>query len=396
MKNFWILLFSCCLAFSVTAKVREMVVKTSVADIRALNEKTGKISALSLDDLSRQHKKKSKVYQKAPSIFGKDNPGLLSQVLFGERVLVEQWNDEWCKVQIPSQKIFYEESWQPCFGFIRADCLTDQFEGGGTSLIVAVPWACLYKKEQKLQRVERLLSLGTYLVGIQKKGAWWIVNTSLGKKVIAADDVVVIDENLEQDLAAVRQSIISTAKLFLGGPYIWGGGSAWKEHALRIPNSLKRQVTGVDCSNLTYLSYRAHGLLIPRNSHSQWLAADPLDTGDNLQPGDVIFFADAHQRPLHMNHVVMYAGVDAENNDLIIESNGRIQPFGVRVIATKDCARLGNKPVKQLSNKQEICWQCGGKDVKEVIYLGTFLANNKAAGLRREFLRVMRGDLSVP
>lgn len=395
MKKRAYLILSCCLFFPVVAKVHEMTVKTSVADIRAYDEVAKKISATSLDDLVCMHKKKAAIYKSEPSIFAKDNPGLLTQVLFGERVLVEPWDDDWYKVQIPAQKVFYEEKWQPCFGFIRAECLAENIASGNSSLIVTKPWACLYKHEKKLQHVERLLSIGTYLAGIQKKGSWWIIQSPLGQNVVAADDVEVIEGAVAQDCVLVRRGIVEKAKSFLGCPYVWGGGSAWKNHAQRLPSALRHQITGVDCSNLISLSYRVHGLLIPRNSHSQWLAATALESGDALQPGDLIFFADSRQKPLHMNHVVMCAGQDDDGNDLIIESNGRTVPFGVRVIATSALARLENKSLRQLHNGQEICWRCDGKEVKEIIYLGSFLTADKMAALRREFLRVMRGDLVV-
>jgi hypothetical protein len=394
MKVFWATLLACGLFFTCVA-LREMVVKTTVADLRALDERTNIVGGLSLEDLQQRHEQDPTIYRGAPSIFCKDNPLLLSQLLFGERVFVIPSKGDWYKILAFEQRIFHENAWQSCPGFVHASCLTDQLVSYKTCLVVVTPWALLYKNEQPLRQALRLLSLGTCLSGIKKDGDWWVVNTPIGNGIVADKNVAVIENSIDQEATQLRTAVIATAKLFLGGPYVWGGCCAWKGHAIRQPNSLKDQITGVDCSNLINLSFRAHGFLVPRNSHSQWLVSLPIAAGKLLQAGDLIFWADIQQKPMRVNHVVMYIGKDESGEELILESNGKIPPFGVRTTAVTAYPRLGNKPLAQVHNKQLIRWLCDGKEIKEKIYFGTFFTNDNLAKLRRAFLRIKQGTLRI-
>ncbi len=392
MKFLVAIVFSCCFLCPCCA-LHEMVVKATVADLRAFDEKIKAPRGCTLDDLVGQRKKDSMVYRDAPSIFCRDNPGLLTQLLFGERVLVEPWTAGWCKVQALEQKIFYENAWAPCIGFVAADKLTDSLVDFKTCLVVIKPWALLYKKEKKLRSVLKPLSIGTCLSGVKKGARWWIVDTPLGEGVVSASDVYVVDDGDFLDIEAFRASVLDKAKLFLGGPYIWGGCSAWKEHASRQPRAVEKQITGVDCSSLVALAFRANGFLLPRNSHSQKLASIAIENGSELRPGDLIFFADAQQKQPHVNHVVFYCGKNEEGDDIILESYGRARPFGVRVIATKMYPRLKGKDLSSLQNGQSMRWLLNGSEGHEIVYFGTFFTSEKLAEIRRNFLNVKRGPL---
>ena len=78
-------------------------------------------------------------------------------------------------------------------------------------------------------------------------------------------------------------NIISTAKLFTGVPYLWGGNS----------------VKGFDCSGLVKLAYFMNGVLLPRNSSQMVRLGMDLDVshvleGDfsTLREGDLLFFGN--------------------------------------------------------------------------------------------------------
>ena len=111
-----------------------------------------------------------------------------------------------------------------------------------------------------------------------------------------------------------ESNIISTAKQFLGTPYLWGGASS----------------KGLDCSGLVRLTWFMNGYLLPRNASQQvHLGREIIVTADhsiakdseklyeemckrieNLKPGDLVFFGNHETRwkKESITHVGIYIG----------------------------------------------------------------------------------------
>jgi len=106
-----------------------------------------------------------------------------------------------------------------------------------------------------------------------------------------------------------QKNLISTAKSFMGLPYLWGGTSA----------------KGVDCSGFTKTIYFLNGVLLPRDASQQVNVGELVDTEngfDNILPGDLLFFgrkADGDKKE-RATHVGMYIG-DTE----FIHSSGMVK-----------------------------------------------------------------------
>jgi hypothetical protein len=101
------------------------------------------------------------------------------------------------------------------------------------------------------------------------------------------------DREIERGIGSadrLRESIIQTAKSFLGVPYRWGGSS---------------EKDGFDCSGLTSAVYHLHGLRLPRSSGEQWEAGTSVSTG-RLERGDLVFFATSGGRKI--SHVGIFIG----------------------------------------------------------------------------------------
>ena len=88
----------------------------------------------------------------------------------------------------------------------------------------------------------------------------------------------------------LQESLVQTARRFIGTPYRWGGASA-------------RQ--GFDCSGLTMTVYRLNGLELPRNSRSQFRTGQPVPR-EALEKGDLVFFATGKRD--RVTHVGIYSG----------------------------------------------------------------------------------------
>jgi hypothetical protein len=88
----------------------------------------------------------------------------------------------------------------------------------------------------------------------------------------------------------LRESLVKTARDFIGVPYLWGGTSV---------------ETGFDCSGLAMTVYQLNGLDLPRHSAAQYDAGENVDRGD-LQKGDLVFFV--MRGPAKVSHVGIYIG----------------------------------------------------------------------------------------
>ncbi len=114
--------------------------------------------------------------------------------------------------------------------------------------------------------------------------------------------------NWLENLNPTKESIVNTAKLFIGIPYLWGGTS----------------VKGMDCSGFTKTVYFLNGIILQRDASQQANDGDFVDTRngfENLQPGDLLFFGKhaTDSTKERITHVGIYIG----NYEFIHES-GRV------------------------------------------------------------------------
>ncbi len=87
----------------------------------------------------------------------------------------------------------------------------------------------------------------------------------------------------------VSQSVmaaITAARTFIGTKHVIGGTAK----------------TGIDCSGLSSVAYSSAGLKLPRSSADQAKFGKPVNKND-LQPGDLVFFATDDSRPTIVTHV---------------------------------------------------------------------------------------------
>lgn len=84
-------------------------------------------------------------------------------------------------------------------------------------------------------------------------------------------------------------AVADLAQAYVGSPYRWGGTSP----------------AGFDCTGFVMWVYNQFGVGLPHNEAGQ-LASGAAVGADDLQPGDVLVFANTYRRGL--SHVGIYVG----------------------------------------------------------------------------------------
>lgn len=91
---------------------------------------------------------------------------------------------------------------------------------------------------------------------------------------------------------AFSTQVLDLARAQTGRPYVWGGSSPQ---------------TSFDCSGLVQWVYGQLGVTVPRTAQQQFNATAPV-TQDQLQPGDLVFFARTYPSAELITHVGIYVG----------------------------------------------------------------------------------------
>jgi len=190
-----------------------------------------------------------------------------TQALYGERVIVLARQGAWARIVVPDQPSPFDPRGYP--GWIRSSELGPRLQAG-PAVTVTVRLARLADGTE--------VSLGTRLPLVARRDGKVLVATTGGSSTIDATAVA--------PLPRTRADLVRTARLFLGLRYLWGGVTAW----------------GLDCSGLTWVTYRSHGITIPRDADAQFAAGTPT-TLARARPGDLIFYGRSH-----VHHVTMFVG----------------------------------------------------------------------------------------
>ncbi|NPA61036.1 MAG: C40 family peptidase [Epsilonproteobacteria bacterium] len=126
--------------------------------------------------------------------------------------------------------------------------------------------------------------------------------------IIEDREVISVEED-SSDINFFKNRVISEAKRFLGGRYLWGGTTP----------------SGFDCSGYVKYVYAKAGINLPRTAYEQSMVGMPVDR-DMLKKGDLLFFLTDKKRHLPITHVGLYIGDGrfihaASRKDGIIISN---------------------------------------------------------------------------
>ena len=208
-----------------------------------------------------------------------------TQALLGDRVLVVGRSGTWAKVAVPDQPSPLDPRGYP--GWLPVAQLSGHplASTGLTATVVAgTTWL---RTDDAAHRAVMEISFGTRLPRVGATGDWVRVATPTGRVLRVAASSVAVRATGTAAIAPSGTSLVRTAQRFTGLPYLWAGRSGF----------------GFDCSGLTSLVYRVHGVTIPRDAAPQSRRGRAV-ARSALAPGDLLFYATAGL----VHHVSMYAG----------------------------------------------------------------------------------------
>lgn len=121
------------------------------------------------------------------------------------------------------------------------------------------------------------------------------------KEFVIGENRYSISIDFNDNYLKANDSFADTAMKFINSPYIWGG---------RVPS-------GIDCSGLTQLVYKIHGIPIPRDSWQQAEAGISIGFLEESEPGDLVFFDDDRGKICHVGMIF--------SQGLVIHASGRVR-----------------------------------------------------------------------
>jgi cell wall-associated NlpC family hydrolase len=210
-----------------------------------------------------------------------------SQLILGERVVVDRVQGSWAHVVVPDQPTPLDARGYP--GWIPLVQLSFRAQPSvSQQIIVTAPTAWLYAGGAGFV----VVSLGSRLPVLGVDGginAGWVRSELPDGRAISvrAGDVAVVARG-GAPFARTGADVVRTGHLFDGLAYLWGGTSGF----------------GFDCSGFTHLVYAMRGVIIPRDADAQARAGTPVARAD-LKPGDLVFFATSTG---YVHHVGIYVG----------------------------------------------------------------------------------------
>lgn len=232
-----------------------------------------------------------------------DRSEIVSQLLFGDRVLLLEKTEKWCLVKTHH----------------------DQYEGWMDHKQLQRITDLQYKDEQSYRYVTSV-NFDNRLVDDAGTVYYLSPGSTLpfyedGYCYLGENRFEVKTEPFIPNVADFATKVEGTAKFFLNSPYLWGG----------------RSFFGIDCSGFVQTVYKLLGLSLRRDASQQVEEGELVDFLASARMGDLAFFDNEEGKIIHVGMML--------SNDKIIHSAGkvRIDPIDNQGIYNMELDRYSHK-----------------------------------------------------
>jgi len=283
-----------------TQKLQKLIVATPVADLRS-------------------HPNSVPAGLQAPAL-SKDLGGQLSQVLFGEKLILNKHDliDDWVNVSALEQEIITgDNTWIGCPGYVHKNHVISVDSFSRYTIILQDLWTPIYAQKDETN-ILMSCAIGTMLEAKKVDNMWWQIYLC-GQEygfIKATSGIYEVSDLVTESEIELRNVLVNNAKKFIGCLYVLGGRTPTKQ-----PQDVQ-QITGIDCSDLINILFKTIGLQVPKNSTSLFYGSKIIKYGKDLLPGDLLFFTSKTDIT-KMCHVMLYIGKNKNGDDELIEATGQ-------------------------------------------------------------------------
>ncbi|MGC9091913.1 MAG: NlpC/P60 family protein [Bacteroidota bacterium] len=217
---------------------------------------------------------------------------LVSQVLMGMVLELLHYHDGWFLAHAPDRYIGWIES----SSIVQGDNALQEEWLKSKRIIVTSLFSVIRSRMDVASEPVSDAVTGCLLRARGEASNGWVpVALPDGREGYILEADVMLYERWKGTRVPTPESILSTAKMFMGVPYLWGGTSS----------------KGFDCSGFTKTVFALQGIELPRDAGQQYEVGAAIDPGahlENLRKGDLLFFGrkGKHGAPDTVVHVAIY------------------------------------------------------------------------------------------
>lgn len=194
-------------------------------------------------------------------------PTTASEVIgrFAKGTVVEVISSEngWCQISYNGQT-----------GYVAADYVVMDGETNNTMRGIVIGSCVNVRSGPSTDNgIVTKVYAGAIIEILEQNNNWYYISYKGNKGYICADYV---REYKGNTTSAIGEQVVALAMSYLNVPYVWGGESP----------------SGFDCSGFTLYIFKQFGYTLSHSASAQWLNSGEYVERSDLQPGDMVFFAD--------------------------------------------------------------------------------------------------------